>query len=40
MTVNGAKVTDVAAAPVNPLSGEYFLIRKGARDYGLVRVKQ
>ncbi len=40
VTVNGSKVTDVAAAPVDPLSGEYFLIRKGARDYGLVRVKK
>ncbi len=38
VSVNGRKITDIAAAPGDPLVGEYFLIKKGARDFGLIRV--
>lgn len=35
VSVNGQRVTD---SPGDPLRGRYYLIRKGARDYGLIRV--
>lgn len=38
VSVNGRKITDLTAAAGDPLAGEYFLIKKGARDFGLVRV--
>ena len=38
VSVNGRKVTDLAAAVGDPLAGEYYLIKKGARDFGLIRV--
>jgi tyrosyl-tRNA synthetase len=37
--LNGARATaetDLASAP--PLAGGYHLLRKGARDYGLLRL--
>jgi tyrosyl-tRNA synthetase len=39
--LNGQRVavdTDLAAA--KPLSGRYHLLRKGARDYGLLRIRK
>jgi tyrosyl-tRNA synthetase len=39
VTVNGTKITDLAVTP-DPLRGEYFLIKKGARDYGVIRIKK
>jgi len=38
VSVNGRKVVDLSASPGDPLLGEYYLIKKGARDYGLIRV--
>ncbi|MEO5903362.1 MAG: tyrosine--tRNA ligase [Gemmatimonadaceae bacterium] len=40
VSVNGKKITGAADAPGNSLKGGYFLMKKGARDFGLVRVKQ
>ena len=40
VTVNGRKVVDLAAGPGDALAGRYFLVRKGARDYGLIRIAQ
>jgi tyrosyl-tRNA synthetase len=37
--VNGERATgDTNLAAIKPLSGGYYLMRKGARDYGLIRV--
>ena len=38
VSVNGRKVTDLAASVGEPLVGEYYLIKKGARDFGLIQV--
>ena len=38
VSVNGKKITDLSAAVGDPLGGEYYLIKKGARDFGLIRV--
>jgi tyrosyl-tRNA synthetase len=38
VSVNGSKVADIAASVGDPLFGEYYLIKKGARDFGLIRV--
>jgi tyrosyl-tRNA synthetase len=38
-SVNGARVASTADPLGTPLSGRYYLIRKGAKDYGLVRVR-
>ncbi len=35
VSVNGQRITDSLG---EPLRGRYYLIRKGARDYGLIRV--
>ena len=35
VSVNGQRVTDTLG---EPLLGKYYLIRKGSRDYGLIRV--
>ncbi|HUQ48239.1 MAG TPA: tyrosine--tRNA ligase [Gemmatimonadaceae bacterium] len=37
VSVNGAKVTDLATPVGEPLVGEYYLVKKGARDFGLIR---
>jgi tyrosyl-tRNA synthetase len=37
VSVNGQRVTD---SPGDPLRGRYYLVRKGARDYGLIRLRQ
>jgi tyrosyl-tRNA synthetase len=38
VTVNGQRAaTDTDLASTKPLAGGYHLIRKGARDYGLLR---
>jgi tyrosyl-tRNA synthetase len=39
VSINGRKVADLAASVGDPLLGEYYLIKKGARDFGLIRVK-
>ncbi len=39
VAVNGRKVPDVTSTH-EPVGGQYFLIKKGARDYGLVRVRK
>ena len=39
VTVNGHRVSDVGESLGEPLRRKYFLVRKGARDYGLIRVK-
>jgi tyrosyl-tRNA synthetase len=39
-SVNGQRVASAADSPGEPLGGGYYLLRKGARDYGLVRVIQ
>jgi tyrosyl-tRNA synthetase len=36
VTVNGRRVAGAADPLGQPLRGKYFLIRKGARDYGLI----
>ena len=38
ITVNGRRVADITESLGEPLKGRYFLIRKGSRDYGLIRV--
>jgi tyrosyl-tRNA synthetase len=37
VTVNGRRVAAVGDSLGEPLAGKYFLIKKGARDYGLIR---
>jgi hypothetical protein len=32
-------VTGAADAPGDPLLGQYHLLKKGARDYGLIRLR-
>ena len=38
VSVNGQKVAGVTGHPGDPLAGEYYLVKKGARDYGLVKI--
>jgi tyrosyl-tRNA synthetase len=35
-SVNGRRVSSATEPPGEPLAGRYYLIRKGAKDYGLV----
>jgi tyrosyl-tRNA synthetase len=37
VSINGQRVTDSVG---EPLRGRYYLMRKGARDYGLIRLRQ
>jgi tyrosyl-tRNA synthetase len=37
-SVNGQRVTSVTDSLGEPLCGRYFLVKKGARDYGLIRL--
>jgi tyrosyl-tRNA synthetase len=37
VTVNGRRIAAVGDSLGEPLAGKYFLIKKGARDYGLIR---
>lgn len=37
VSVNGKRVTDSVG---EPLRGRYYLMKKGARDYGLIRLRQ
>jgi tyrosyl-tRNA synthetase len=37
-SVNGRRVANAADPLGDPLAGRYYLVRKGAKDYGLVRV--
>lgn len=39
VSINGQKIAGVNDAAGDPLAGSYFLIKKGARDFGLVRIK-
>ncbi|HVF40222.1 MAG TPA: tyrosine--tRNA ligase [Gemmatimonadaceae bacterium] len=39
VTINGRRVESATAEPGAPLASAYYLLRKGARDYGLIRVK-
>ena len=39
VTVNGRRVASVSDPVGDPLASSYYLLRKGARDYGLIRVK-
>jgi len=38
VSVNGQKIAGVTGHPGDPLAREYYLVKKGARDYGLVRI--
>ena len=38
VTINSRRATNPAEALGEPLMGNYYLIRKGARDFGLVRI--
>ena len=38
VSVNGQKIVGVTGHPGDPLAREYYLVKKGARDYGLVRI--
>ena len=40
VSINGRKIAGVNDAAGDPLAGSYFLIKKGARDFGLVRIKE
>jgi tyrosyl-tRNA synthetase len=41
VSLNGQRASaDADVANTKPLAGRYFLIRKGARDYGLLRVRK
>jgi tyrosyl-tRNA synthetase len=37
VAVNGARVSAAAETLRDPLAGKYYLVKKGARDFGLVR---
>jgi tyrosyl-tRNA synthetase len=37
VSINGQRVTDSVG---EPLQGRYYLMKKGARDYGLIRLRQ
>jgi tyrosyl-tRNA synthetase len=39
VTVNGRRMAGIADVLGEPLRGKYFLIRKGSRDYGLIRLE-
>ena len=39
-TINGRRVNDPVESVGEPLKGRYFLVRKGARDYGLIRTAE
>jgi tyrosyl-tRNA synthetase len=39
VSVNGGRVTSPTDAVGNPLLGSYYLIRKGSKDYGLLKVR-
>lgn len=39
VTVNGRRIGGVADSLGDALRGSYYLVRKGARDYGLIRTK-
>ncbi|MEP6507378.1 MAG: tyrosine--tRNA ligase, partial [Gemmatimonadales bacterium] len=39
VSVNGQKLVGVTAHPGDPLLREYYLVKKGVRDYGLVRIR-
>jgi tyrosyl-tRNA synthetase len=38
VSINGRKLASVTDQAGEPLSGSYYLVKKGARDFGLVRV--
>jgi tyrosyl-tRNA synthetase len=38
-SVNGARVSGASDSLGEPLRGSYYLVRKGARDYGLLKVR-
>lgn len=38
-SVNGKRVTSPADSPGKPLHGEYHLLKKGSRDYGLIKLR-
>jgi tyrosyl-tRNA synthetase len=38
-SVNGRRVAGVADPVGEPLQGQYYLLKKGARDYGVIRVR-
>ena len=40
VSVNGQRVAAAADPIGEPLSGGYYLLKKGARDYGLIRVRK
>ncbi len=37
-SVNGRRVAAAGDAPGDPLQAKYYLLKKGARDYGLIRI--
>ncbi|MBA3343550.1 MAG: tyrosine--tRNA ligase [Gemmatimonadaceae bacterium] len=39
-SINGRRIGAVAESPGDPLAGSYYLLRKGAREYGLIRVSR
>jgi tyrosyl-tRNA synthetase len=40
VTINSRRAANAADALGEPLAGNYYLVRKGARDFGLVRLKR
>jgi tyrosyl-tRNA synthetase len=38
-SVNGRRIGSATDAPGEPLAGGYYLLKKGARDFGLLRVR-
>jgi tyrosyl-tRNA synthetase len=38
VSINGRKIASVTDEAGEPVSGSYYLVKKGARDFGLVRV--
>ena len=39
VSINGRKIAGVNDGAGDPLAGSYFLIKKGARDFGLIRIR-
>jgi len=38
VSVNGRRVASTTDTLTDPLLGEYYLVKKGSRDFGLVRI--
>jgi tyrosyl-tRNA synthetase len=38
-TINGRRIATATEPPGEPLAGGYYLLKKGAREFGLIRIK-